>query len=269
MRDFSLPVYASVCRLLQEHGYQFVTMSAVVTGAAAAPPDDRVGAGRRQVLIRHDVDRRPAAALAMARLERELGAATSYYFRYPYTFEPALIREIAGLGHEVGYHYEVVSKTRGDLAAAYRLFEQELRQFREVVPVTSICMHGRPLSPYDNRSLWRQYDYRACGLVGEAYLSLPAGWAYFSDTGRCWDDRSNIRDRLANNAAAGLELQLSGTGDLCRLITAGRFPQLYLLFHPERWPAGYFGWSWSWLSDWLVNQGKTLLRFRPQEGEAR
>jgi hypothetical protein len=46
----------------------------------------------------------------MAELEHELGIQSTYYFRFPYTFKPDIIGKIHDLGHEVGYHYEVLSK---------------------------------------------------------------------------------------------------------------------------------------------------------------
>ena len=107
----------------------------------------------------------------MAELEHELGIQSTYYFRVPYTFKPDIIGKIRGLGHEVGYHYEVLSKANGDYEKAVELFEQELNEFRKICEVKTICMHGSPLSKYDNRDLWTRYDFRDFGIVGEAYLS--------------------------------------------------------------------------------------------------
>ena len=39
------------------------------------------------------------------------------------------------LGHEVGYHYEVLSKAKGDYEKAIQMFEQELNEFRKKVDV--------------------------------------------------------------------------------------------------------------------------------------
>jgi hypothetical protein len=46
------------------------------------------------VVLRHDIDRKPKNALRMAELEYELGIQSTYYFRFPYTFKPEIIREI-------------------------------------------------------------------------------------------------------------------------------------------------------------------------------
>ena len=65
------------------------------------------------IVLRHDVDRLPQNSLKTAQIEHELGIHGSYYFRIvPESFDEKIIREIAALGHEIGYHYEDV-----DLAA--------------------------------------------------------------------------------------------------------------------------------------------------------
>jgi hypothetical protein len=46
-------------------------------------------------------------------------------------------------------------------------FETRPAQFRNIYPVTFICMHGSPLSRHDNRALWKTCDYREFGIIGE------------------------------------------------------------------------------------------------------
>ncbi len=53
------------------------------------------------------MDRKPGNALKMARLEDEMGIRATYFFRtIPHTFKPEIIKEVSGMGHEIGYHYE-------------------------------------------------------------------------------------------------------------------------------------------------------------------
>ena len=54
---------------------------------------------------------------ALARLEADRDVPTTYYFRTS-TFSPDTAAEVERLGHEVGYHYEDLVKTRGDFEAA-------------------------------------------------------------------------------------------------------------------------------------------------------
>ena len=178
-RDFTLDKYRELCRTLQTSGYTPLTVRDYLMGKSTDSPDSE----KKIVILRHDVDRKIMNALRMAKLEHEMGIHSTYYFRYPSTFKPDIIREIQGLGHEIGYHYEVLSKAKGDYQKAIALFESELEEFRKVCPVDTICMHGSPLSPFDNRDLWKRYDFRDFGLYGEAYLSLQnTGLCYFTDT---------------------------------------------------------------------------------------
>ncbi len=59
------------------------------------------------VVLRHDVDKLPANSLKTAKIEHGLGIKGSYYFRIvPENYNEYIIRQIADLGHEIGYHYE-------------------------------------------------------------------------------------------------------------------------------------------------------------------
>ena len=67
-----------------------------------------------------------------------------------------------------------------------------------ITDVKTICMHGSPLSRYDNRDLWNRYDFKDCWIVGEAYLSIK-DVNYFSDTGRSWNWKNKMRDFMMDN----------------------------------------------------------------------
>jgi hypothetical protein len=86
---------------LLDSGYTPLTIESYLTGKQN---------NSKFIVLRHDIDRRPGNALRMAKLEHELGIQSTYYFRFPYTFKPDIIGKIHDLGHEVGYHYEVLSK---------------------------------------------------------------------------------------------------------------------------------------------------------------
>ncbi len=103
--DFTLSRYKELCLALLDSGYTPLTVySYLVLGGQKNNNNNKL------VVLRHDIDRKPKNALRMAKLEHELGIQSTYYFRFPYTFKPDIIRKINDLGHEVGYHYEVLSK---------------------------------------------------------------------------------------------------------------------------------------------------------------
>jgi hypothetical protein len=102
MRDFTLDRYKELCLALLDSGYTPLTVYSYLTGKQKS--------NNKLVVLRHDIDRKFGNALRMAVLEHELGVQSTYYFRVPYTFKPDIIGKIRDLGHEVGYHYEVLSK---------------------------------------------------------------------------------------------------------------------------------------------------------------
>jgi len=214
--------------------------------------------GNNFVILRHDVDRSPKNAIKMAEFEAKMGVHSTYYFRYPYTFKPEIIRKIAELGHEVGYHYEVLSKARGDYKKAIQLFREELNEFKKIADIKTICMHGSPLSKHDNRELWKYYDFREFGIVGEAYLSIgDPGIYYLTDTGRNWANKNNIRDRFIWRQ---LDHNIESTSHLIEVLKELKPEKLYVTTHPERWGYSTSSWLIGYVRDSIFNLGKCLLR---------
>jgi succinylglutamate desuccinylase len=120
-------------------------------------------------------------------------------------------------------------------------------------------MHGSPLSPFDNRDLWKRYDFRQFGLAGEAYLSIDYHrMAYFTDAGRSWADNAyNLRDRVAGEQTPS---GVRSTTDLITAIREKRFDQMCISAHPERWASNLPEWLSSLLLDLAGNTIKASLR---------
>jgi len=248
--DFTLSKFRMFCQFLKEQTYLFLTIHeyAELKEAGLLPV--------KFVVIRHDVDRWPYNAVRMAEEEQILGLRSTYYFRYPATFYPDLMQYISQFGHEIGYHYEVVSKNNGDLEKSLEQFIQELSQFRLFIQVQTICMHGDPLSPYDNRTLWNAYHFEDFGIIAEAYLSL-SDLRYFTDTGRTWAGNRVIYDTPVH---CTLIPELSSTDDLISWIRNNSPPHIYLTIHPERWAPDPLRYLASWSMDLMVNIGKVVLK---------
>jgi hypothetical protein len=250
MRDFTLSKY----RCLMET----VSGLRIPVFGVAAWLEQKPSAG---ILLRHDVDRRPWNSQRMAELEAELGIHTTYYFRVTKgAFHEEIIRQIAALGHEVGYHYEDLALANGDHEKALRFFGEHLGQFRRLVPVRTIAMHGSPLSPFDNRDLWRRYDFRQFGILGEALLSVDYNGIYYvTDTGRTWSEtRRNLRDRVPGSLAPAV----SSTDNLIRFIEEHRGERIALVAHAERWDDQWLPWAGQLVKDLGANSVKLLLSFR-------
>jgi hypothetical protein len=215
-------------------------------------------------LLRHDVDRRPKKALQMAKVEKEMGIRSTYYFRAkPCAFNPEIIKGIEALGHEVGYHYECLSDAKGDISRALEDFENNLERFREIVTIKTISMHGRPLKPFDNRDMWRspknhrllleKYD-----ILGEVYLDINyKEIAYINDTGRNWSSsESNIRDQVESR----LKLDFENGEELRNYLESNPHPRMVLQVHPERWVDHIVGYCLSFCFDQLVNWSKEIVK---------
>lgn len=209
--------------------------------------------------LRHDIDRHTDRSLEMARLEHELGLVASYHFRLPHTFDVEMFCAIEALGHEVGYHYENLSETNGDMDAALEDFGNKLGQLREVANVTTCCMHGRPLKPYDNRDLWRDPARRTLlkerfGILGELYLDIDhTDIAYINDNGRNWTTgRAKRRDHVNSSIPASF-----GSGYELLAYLRER-PHKWLVFqvHPECWTNSWAGSAAQWSLDVATNMAK-------------
>jgi len=251
-RDFTHEGYRMLLAALAEAGYRFLTFSRIADRREGAP----------HVVLRHDVDRMPARAVAMAMLESSCGVSATYFFRIRSgAFDEQAVRQVSALGHEVGYHYEELADTRGDFDRAWELFRRNLELLRAVTPVHSIAMHGRPFSRWDARDLWRRYDYRTVGVKCEAYRDLDwTHWRYFTDTGRGWNGLANLRDFPIVEGALPL-LRMSGTGALAGFLRS-RTPDVVISNHPERWTAGMLGWIQVLATDCAVSMAKRILRPR-------
>ena len=212
------------------------------------------------VILRHDIDRFPANALPLAHIENRLGLSSTYYVRTARSvMDRAVLRELHELGHEVGYHYEVLSRCKGDRKAARDLFSRELAELRSMVPIQTAAMHGSPLSPWNNIDLWEDTDPADFDLVGEPYLCIDYSHvAYYTDTGRTWaGERTNLHDRVAGNASAFPTVHT--TDELTTLIAEGSCDSLCIQTHPERWNPIGARWLRSVLLDAAANSVKTLI----------
>ena len=57
------------------------------------------------------MDRKPGNALVIGKFEKEAGIRASYYFRIvKESYDENIIKKIAEMGHEIGYHYENLSE---------------------------------------------------------------------------------------------------------------------------------------------------------------
>jgi hypothetical protein len=283
--DFTFQKFIEILDCFQDNGYSFQSLEDYLKA-----PDEKV------VILRHDVDRSPLNSLNTARLENSKGIRGTYYFRsVKESNNPEVIREIAKLGHEIGYHYEDVSleaqrqKTKGKrqksiakgtgqraqgkeensnnyerclAELAIKSFKKNLSKIREIAPVRTICMHGSPMSRWDSRILWKYYDYRDFGIIGEPYFDVDFNKVlYLTDTGRKWNgDKSSVRDKVFQEKFEDLKVRLKSSDNILAAVSAKEFPpHLMITVHPQRWSDDLFIWTCEYVTQTLKNTIKSLI----------
>jgi hypothetical protein len=292
--DFTLKTFNLLIKILQKKGFSFYKFSDFLSNPSG-----------KAIILRHDVDQLPINSFRFAKIEREIGISGTYYFRVnSKSWDERIIEEIALLGHEVGYHYEDMSlaqakhKAQGSRFKVHgeelkrklaeigiKSFEENLGKFRRIVPVTTICMHGNPMSKWDNRLLWNYYDYHDFGIIGEPYFDINFDEVfYLTDTGRRWDGTSvNIRDKEFNRKelkviAKGSKKKLSpstplslpfslkfhSTFDLIKAVEEANLPEkIMMTFHPQRWTDKPIPWTQELIWQNVKNVAKYFnMKFR-------
>lgn len=239
MRDFTLNIYNELLSLFRQNKYRFLTYAEYCSGLRKD----------RMIVLRHDVDLKPSNSLATAKIESEYGIRSVYYFRaVPESWDENIIKEIAGLGHEIGYHYESLTTCNGNIDSAYDDFCKNLGKLRILVPVSTICMHGSPRSPFDSRNLWKKYSYKDLGVIGEPYLDTDfSEMFYITDTGRCWDGyKVSVRDKIpqCQDLWTSKGWTFHKTQDIISELNNNMFPSnLMMTTHPQRWTDSIFAWQ--------------------------
>lgn len=251
--DFTLAKYKELLSALKDAGYKAQTFAEFLS---------RPSMGKTAIL-RHDVDKKPLNSLRIAEIESEAGVKATYYFRTgSCSWNEEIVKEIARLGHEIGYHYENMDRCCGDAEKAYADFCKDLQMMRSVAEVSTACMHGSPRSRHDNRSLWKTHSYKDLGIIGEPYLDTDFSKVlYLSDTGRRWDGyKVSVRDKVEKFQE---EWRSKGwvyhsTDDIIKALSHGTLPEgLMITTHPQRWnPFGM-----KYVEEMLVQKAKNAVKY--------
>ena len=211
---------------------------------------------------RHDVDLKPLNSFGVAKDEKKIGAKATYYFRsVPESWDDEIIVQIHQMGHEIGYHYESLTTCKGDVQRAFGDFAKNLERLRKLAPVSTICMHGSPRSPYDSKDIWKQYDYKDLKIIGEPYLTTDfSKMLYLTDTGRRWDGyKVSVRDKIEGYQERWNEKGWSFhfTDDIIKALRDNCLPdQLMITTHPQRW--NDFGIAW--IKECLMQNVKNIFK---------
>lgn len=268
--DFTLIIYQQLLNALQKQGYSFQTLSEFILSPKS-----------KALVLRHDVDKLPQNSLRFARIQARLGIKGTYYFRMvPESWDEAIIKEIGALRHEVGYHYETMDTAFSAIKSnehetwsmenneelldlAFEEFCVHLAELRKLVPVSTVCMHGSPRSRFDNKDIWKKYDYRQLDIIGEPYYDVDFNQVlYLTDTGRRWDGwKTSFRDKVPQQQEWVKQgLVFHSTEDIFKAIEEKRFPDRVLFtFHPQRWNDAFLPWMKELVLQNVKNVVKRLI----------
>jgi len=255
--DFTISKYKELISALLLQGFSFITFNDYLLQEKKLLP-------HKFVLLRHDVENRYTNSLHLAQIQHQLDIKGTYFFRIlPKCFNPEIVKQISDLGHEVGYHYDDLTKCKGDHKKAIARFEKSLNILREIAPIQTICMDGSPLSSYDNKDLWDHYDYKDYGIIGEPYFDMDFDqFFYLTDTGRRWDGwKTSVRDKVPQQENWNKEgLVFHSTNDIIRAAKQGKLPnKIMMTFHPQRWHEGGLPWLKELVVQNIKNQVKRVL----------
>lgn len=229
--DFTISTYRQLLTSIQQAGYKILTFESYLS----QPPSGKF------VILRHDVDELAGNALRMAQVEYELGVKATYYFRIvKQSNKPCVIRQIAAMGHEIGYHYEDLSFAEGNFSQAIQSFNCHLDYYRQYYPVKTISMHGSATSKFDNRTLWDHYQLADFGLLGEPYISLDFDKIfYLTDTGYSWDGgKYAVRDIVVNNHGYSFHT----SNEIINALLSGVFPSQCMILAHTLWSPNVWQW---------------------------
>jgi hypothetical protein len=226
-RTFSRGRWREYERLLSEAGrrdYQILPLEDWVRGDGDP--------SRRTLVMRHDVDQCPPAALTMARIEERHGITSTWYVRWR-TADPRVVDALRAAGGGVGLHYETLSRTliesgtpASEMARLVehcraRLAEEVALFVRRHGPISSVCPHGDSRVPgADNGLLMRDQDPTRFGVEFDGNEAMRGRRLAYWLTDRSaadggWRDRVDPRSLLERGA----------TPILC-------------LTHPNNWVSG-------------------------------
>jgi hypothetical protein len=271
--DFTIKKYIELLESLNTGKYTFQTITEFLEQSE-----------NKTIILRHDVERNYNNALQMAQIQYKLGILGTYYFRFSKKhFQKDVVEEIAHLGHEIGYHYDDLAKCKGDYEKAIKRFEENLKILRKIAPVKTICMDGSPLSKYDNKDLWKKYNYHDFGILSEPYFDINFNEVgYLTDTGRRWDgEKVSVRDKVPDTGSRipggersrylvsgtcpersrrAWNLSFHTTTDIINAAYNGQLPnKIMLTFHPQRWTDKPLPWVKELVWQNFKNQVKRLL----------
>jgi hypothetical protein len=116
-------------------------------------------------------------------------------------------------------------------------------------------MHGAPRSRFDGKDLWKKYNYRDYGIIGEPYFDVNFNQVfYLTDTGRCWDgSKFSVRDKVQTSFTQSYH----STNQIIAAAQDGTLPtRIMITTHPQRWTDSKL----QWLKELVLQNAKNIAK---------
>ena len=222
--DFTHDTYGELLNSFLRSGYRVATVRQAATETIDPP----------FLILRHDVEWNAERAVALAAIERSLNIRSTLYFRVDTRAND--IRAMARLqddGFDIGYHYNCLDRTRGNVAQAVELFEHDLTRLRRSgIDIVTAAAHGNPRVKRVGYTANFDLIRRDPGLLNRMELLDLGDYTkdfdqqpklfQVSDAGISWNHGRMSRQSLASLARNGSR------------------PRMFMIVHSDYW-------SGSWL----------------------
>ncbi len=194
--EFTYSAYKNLIHLLQTGGYRVCSYHNWQDTA-------------RCVILRHDIDSSLGQAMALARVERELGVSSTYFVLLTSDFyNPASkgsvekLRSIQSMGHEVGLHFDEKAYLEGtpEETVSRILHERDILASILETPVTTVSMHRPSQATLES-------DLQIPGMINSYGQTFFHDFKYLSDSRRRW--REPVEE----------------------IVASGRYDRLHILTH--------------------------------------
>ena len=190
-------------------------------------------------VVKHDVETNVSKALRLAKIEAKYNIYATYYVQSCLLKDnESQLKEIAALGHEVTYHYDVLDSNDGDYETAIDEFNSTINKFKEFgFIVSTVCPHGNPIINRkgwsSNKDFFRNKEVSKrfpdiLDIVVHLPSKLEKRYIYISDAEYSWKFISNIEDNdLANKGDQEIL-------DIFNVLSNNK-DCLIISTHPHRW----------------------------------
>ena len=158
------------------------------------------------LILRHDIDISPLLALPVAEIENSFGIRSTYfvglhlYYNLHYPGHADVIRKLAEMGHEIGFHYDGVLYPGNEAALEQNLalLDRHIQILQDICSsrIVSIARHNPSIAkegdPFKTAvKYFNAYDERL--FQNTIYISDSCGAWRAGGLGPCWHEPSPKR----------------------------------------------------------------------------